>query len=66
MLGTFLKQNQSAHSTTPILKRVDRFNMNTKVKDIFKTNRICLIDIPCLVMRQLISSNWFELKVSSI
>ncbi|MGV3022277.1 hypothetical protein ACEE60_01250 [Streptococcus suis] len=53
MLETFLKQDQSAHSTITILKRVDGFKSNMKVKNIFKTNGIGLLDIPCLVMRQL-------------
>ncbi|MFH0422990.1 hypothetical protein ACHBIF_03110 [Streptococcus sp. A11] len=37
-----------------------------KVKTILKTNRISLIDIPCLVILQLTTFNWFELKASSI
>lgn len=53
MLETFLIQGQAVHSTITILKRVDRFKTNMKVKTILKTNRIGLIDLPCLVMRQL-------------
>lgn len=66
MFQTFLKQDQSAHSTITILKRVDTFKTKMKVKNILKTNRIGLIDIPCLVMRQLTTSIWSELKASSI
>ncbi|MGV3088049.1 hypothetical protein ACEE12_00820 [Streptococcus suis] len=66
MFETFFEQNQSTYSPITILEGMDAFKSNMKVKNILKTNRIGLIDIPCLVMRQLTTFNWFELKDSSI